>query len=462
MIPVQEWFLVITNMGIREAAKEMPGKGGKGRANMQVNDNTYRAYLEILRRELVPAMGCTEPISLAYAAAKARETLGAVPDRVVAEVSGNLIKNTKSVVVPNTNGLFGIEAAVAAGIAAGDASRELEVISSVTPEQKEAIAAFLVRDIIEVCAAESGLVFDLFIHVYSGASSASVRIVGSHSNIVYIEKDGQALLEREITEGSENLEEQEKNLLSIQEILTFADICQIDDVRETLDRQIAYNTAIAEEGLKNSWGANVGSVYLKYGRDGDVNTRAIAKAAAGSDARMSGCELPVIINSGSGNQGITVSVPVIEHARAMGAPEERLYRALVVSNLTGAHLKSGLGRLSAYCGVVSAGCAAGAGIAYLHGESESVILHTIVNCLAIDSGIVCDGAKPSCAGKIVAALETAMLGYRMALEGEEFKGGEGIVKKGVENTITSVGRLGKLGMAQTDREILAIMLDRNC
>lgn len=431
---------------------------------MQKNGTIYNAYLEILRQELVPAVGCTEPIALAYAAAKAREVLGEPPHKVVkvvVAVSGNLIKNTKSVVVPNTNGLCGIDAAIAAGIVAGEAGNDLQVLSGVTETQKADISDFVQKGIIEVVPADSDLVFDLSVSAFSADSSAKVRIVNSHSNIVLIEKDGQILQQWEFEEETRDILDEEKKLLSVENILEFAKTCDVGDVADFLDRQIAYNTAIGKEGLENSWGANIGSVYLKYAGQDGVHAQAIAMAAAGSDARMSGCELPVVINSGSGNQGITVSVPVIEYAKGIGASKEQLYRALLISNLIGIHIKSGMGRLSAYCGVVSAACASCAAIAYLCGEDDAVIRHALVNGLAIDSGIVCDGAKPSCAGKIVVALESAMLGYRMAKEGEQFRHGEGIVKKGIENTISSVGRLGKKGMGQTDKEILAIMLDRN-
>ncbi len=417
----------------------------------------YEAYLKILKYELVPAFGCTEPVSIAYGAAKASEILGEMPQNVIVEASGNIIKNVKSVVIPNTDGLKGLEAAVAAGIVAGKADKVLEVISEVTNRQREEIRDFLNRKCIHLKLAESDFLFDLVITVYSKESYAKVRISHSHTNIVLLEKDGKILFEKEMEEIHSEIVE-DKKLLNVEDIITFANEVSIEDVKEILDCQIQFNTAICEEGLKNSYGANIGKVILDtYGSD-DVKVRAKAKAAAGSDARMSGCELPVVINSGSGNQGITVSVPVIEFARELQVSEETLYRALVISNLTAIHTKTGIGVLSAYCGAVSAGCAGGAGIAYLFGGSYREIAHTIVNSLAITSGIVCDGAKPSCAAKISTAIEAGIFGYYMFKENQQFRGGDGIVKKGVEETIRSVGKLGKIGMLETDKEILKIMI----
>lgn len=413
----------------------------------------YDAYISVLREELIPAMGCTEPIALAYAAAKAREILGKIPDKVVLEASGNIIKNVKSVIVPNTDGMKGMETAVAIGIIAGDASRGLEVISQVSEKQKEAMKQFLNKPGVKVFPAQSNRVFDIVLQLWSGEEHVRLRIVDEHTNLVLIEKNGQKLLEKEIRKEEESSDE----WMTVASIYQFAQECNLDDVRDIIKRQIGYNTAIAEEGLKNSWGANIGRTILKYGDAGSVHVRAKAKAAAGSDARMGGCEMPVVINSGSGNQGITVSLPIIEYAKELESTEEQLYRALVLANLLGLHQKAGIGRLSAYCGAVSAGCAAGAGIAYLQGCTLEQISHLIVNCLAITSGIVCDGAKPSCAAKIAVSIDAAILAYRMMLEEQEFKGGEGIIKKGVENTIREVSALGRDGMKGTDEEILRIM-----
>lgn len=428
---------------------------------MKRTDQRYREYVEILNRELVPAMGCTEPITIAYAAAKARETLGALPQRVKVEASGNIIKNVKSVVVPNTNHLKGIEAAAAAGIIAGDAGRVLEVLSAVSEAQKAAIADYLARNVIEVCRAQSDYVFDIVVTVWAGEDEARVRIAHYHTNIVLIEKNGEKLMDQMLDcyrEPEREKADQPEDCLNIEEIIDFVNSLAVEDVKPVLQRQAQYNMAIAEEGLRGNYGANIGRVLLKtYGES--VSNRAKAKAAAASDARMSGCELPVVINSGSGNQGITASVPVIEYAREMGVGEDKMYRALALSNLVAIHQKRCIGTLSAYCGAVSAGGAAGAGIAYLYGGGLKEIAHTLVNCLAITSGIVCDGAKPSCAAKIAVAIDAAILGYAMYEDGQQFRAGEGIIKKGVEATISSVGRLGKIGMRETDNEIIRIMIN---
>lgn len=433
---------------------------------MDKTDIRYQSYVKILSEELVPAMGCTEPIAIAYAAAKAREVLGMMPDQVKIGVSDNIIKNVKSVVVPNTNGMRGIEAAAVAGIVGGDASRQLEVIAEVTEEEKEVMRKFLEQTPVKVEAIDNGIIFDIIITLHKENASAVVRISQYHTNIVYVEKNGEVLLDATKVEQKntcEDLSEVEtgltdKSLLNIKGILEFADTCEISDVKAVLDRQIQYNSLIAEEGLLGDYGANIGSTYLKfYGYE--VRNRAIAKAAAGSDARMSGCELPVIINSGSGNQGITVSVPVIEYAKDLAVPKEKLYRALIVSNLIAVHEKTGIGRLSAYCGAVSAGCAAGCGIAYLQGGDYRAISHTLVNSLAIVSGIICDGAKSSCAAKIASSVEAGILGFHMYQNGQQFRGGEGIVTTGVEATIRNVGQLGREGMRQTDKEIVKIMLN---
>lgn len=433
---------------------------------MDKTDIRYQSYVTILSEELVPAMGCTEPIAIAYAAAKAREVLGMMPDQVKIGVSDNIIKNVKSVVVPNTNGMRGIEAAAAAGIVGGDTSRQLEVIAEVTEEEKEVMREFLEQTPVKVEAIDNGIIFDIIITLHKENASTVVRISQYHTNIVYVEKNGEVLLDATKVEQKntcEDLSEVEtgltdKSFLNIKGILEFADTCEIADVKAVLDRQIQYNSLIAEEGLLGDYGANIGSTYLKfYGYE--VRNRAIAKAAAGSDARMSGCELPVIINSGSGNQGITVSVPVIEYAKDLAVPKEKLYRALIVSNLIAVHEKTGIGRLSAYCGAVSAGCAAGCGIAYLQGGDYRAISHTLVNSLAIVSGIICDGAKSSCAAKIASSVEAGILGFHMYQNGQQFRGGEGIVTTGVEATIRNVGQLGREGMRQTDKEIVKIMLN---
>lgn len=426
----------------------------------------YQAYTQILKEELIPAMGCTEPIAIAYAAAKAREVLGSMPDLVKIGVSNNIIKNVKSVIVPNTGGMKGIESAAVAGIVAGRAEKALEVISEVTDEQKEKMGEFLNTVPVSVEAVDNGFIFDILIALYNGPECAIVRIINYHTNIVCIKKNNVLLLntvnEQNNSCANENPVESgltDKSLLTIEEIYDFANTCDLADVQDVIARQIEFNTIISDEGLRNEYGANVGSTMLKFYGD-NVRNRAIARAAAGSDARMSGCELPVVINSGSGNQGITVSVPVIEYAKSLGASKEQLYRALVLSNLIAIHEKAGIGRLSAYCGAVSAGCAAGCGIAYLYGADCEGIEHTLVNALAIVSGIICDGAKPSCAAKIASSVQAGILGYHMYLNGQEFKGGDGIVTKGVENTIRNIGRLGREGMRETDKEIVNIMMNQ--
>jgi L-cysteine desulfidase len=425
--------------------------------NMNTNEKIYHTYVDILRRELVSAMGCTEPTALAYCAAVARETLGALPERITVEASGNIIKNVKSVVVPNTGGRRGIATAAAIGVLGGDAHAGLEVISHVGDEAIARLESYLKQAQIDVKPLVSDNVLDMIVTVEGGSSRAKVRIANEHTNIVLIEKDGQVLQQKDPNAApkAENLPDY--NLLNVQDIYDFACRCDLDDVRDILDRQIRQNTAIAEEGLRNDYGANIGKVLLKTGND--LRTKARAWAAAGSDARMNGSEMPVVICSGSGNQGLTASLPVIVYARGMGVGEEKLYRALLISNLITLHAKTGIGRLSAYCGAVSAGAGAGAGIAYLHGGDEQDIAHTIVNTLAITSGIVCDGAKSSCAAKIATAVETGIFGYDMYRNGQQFYAGDGLVVKGVENSIANFGRLARIGMRDTDREIILMMTE---
>lgn len=421
-------------------------------------DVIYQTYIDILKEELVPAMGCTEPIALAYAAAKAREVLGEIPDKVVVEASGSIIKNVKSVIVPNTNHLKGIPAAVAAGVVAGKAEKKLEVIASVTIEEVKQIQKYLHSKEIIVLHIDSGITFDIVVSVYKDNSYAKVRIANYHTNIVLIEKDGNKLFET-MVESEKEERVADRSLLNVKDIWEFARIVDISDVKGLLDKQIKYNMAISEKGLSGNYGANIGKVLLKMYGD-NIKIRAKALAAAGSDARMNGCELPVIINSGSGNQGITTSVPVIAYARELEVSDETLYRALSLANLVTIHQKTGIGRLSAYCGAVSAGAGAGAGIAFLYGGDYKDIIHTIVNTLAIVSGMVCDGAKASCAAKIVSAVDAAILGFHMYQEGQQFLGGDGLVMKGVEETIANIGRLGKEGMREANEEIIKIMVGK--
>lgn len=425
---------------------------------MKRNEEKYQAYVQILKEELVPAMGCTEPIALAYAAAKAREVLGEIPDEVKVEASGSIIKNVKSVIVPNTNHLKGIPAAAAAGIIAGHAEKELEVIAEVSEEQIRQMKDFLQNTKITVEHVDNGITFEIIVTLKKGESYSKVRIANYHTNIVHIEKDHEVLLDIPV-EGESEEGLTDRSLLDMKDIWDFVNTVEVDVIREVISRQIEYNTAIADEGLRGDYGANIGSVLLDTYGDADVKVRAKARAAAGSDARMNGCELPVIINAGSGNQGMTCSLPVLEYARELKAGEDKTYRALALSNLVAIHQKTGIGRLSAYCGAVSAGAAAGAGIAYLCGGGYEEVIHTVVNALAIVSGMVCDGAKASCAAKIAESVDAGILGYNMYLRGQQFYAGDGIVTQGVEATIHNIGRLGKDGMKETNEEIIKMMIE---
>ncbi len=425
---------------------------------MEKSNVKYGAYVKILEEELKPAMGCTEPIALAYAAAMARKVLGEMPDKVVIGASGSIIKNVKSVIVPNTDHLKGIPAAATAGIVGGDPDKELEVIANVTPEQIAQMREFLANTDISVEYVDNGLTFEIVVTLYKGESYSKVRIVNYHTNIVLIEKNGEKLKEIVVDgEGEEGLTD--RSLLNMEDIWDFINTVDVEDIKPVLERQMKYNMAIAEEGMKGNYGANIGKVLLDMNGN-DVRTRARAMAAAGSDARMNGCELPVIINSGSGNQGITASVPVVVYARELGVDEDKLYRALALSDLTAIHQKTPIGRLSAYCGAVSAGAGAGAGIAYLCGGGFDEVAHTIVNAVAILSGTICDGAKASCAAKIAEAVDAGILGYNMYIRGQQFYDGDGIVTKGVDNTMKNVGRLAREGMKATNTEIINIMIGR--
>ncbi len=423
---------------------------------MKKGDFLYQQYLNILHEELKPAMGCTEPIALAYAGAKARQVLGQIPDKIRLFVSGNIIKNVKSVVVPNTGGLHGMAAALSAGIVAGDADKELEVISVVPKQMHEKIKEYMQTVDLEIQPAYSDLVFDIDLFVHAGSDVVRLRIINHHTNIVHIQKNDEIILELPVCESSED-HLTDKSCLNIADIVAFADCVDVEDIRGVVGRQIEFNMAIAKEGLENNWGANVGSVILRH-QGQSVEKKACAWAAAGSDARMSGCEKPVIICSGSGNQGITASVPVVVFAKEKGISEDKMLRAVALSDLVTLYQKVGTGRLSAYCRAISAGCGAAAAIAYLQGGDERTIAHTIVNAVAILSGTICDGAKPSCAAKIAAAVDAGLLGYHMFLENQQFYGGDGIVTKGVDKTVRNVGILAREGMRQTDRTILEIML----
>ncbi|EHQ90739.1 serine dehydratase subunit alpha family protein [Desulfosporosinus youngiae] len=423
---------------------------------MQIKSKKYWDYVSILKEELVPAMGCTEPIALAYAAAKAKEVLGVLPSGSRVAVSGNIIKNVKSVIVPNTGGLKGIEAAVAAGIIAGNPSKTLEVLSDIKEEDKPRIQDYRETHDIRIIPYEGDLVFYISVTVYAGNSYATVVIEDYHTNIVYIEKDGNALFRSEAELNNVNLTD--RGALNVEEILAFVDMVDLTDIADVIGRQIEYNSAIAADGMKNNWGANIGKVLVNTYGD-DVKIRAKAMAAAGSDARMGGCEKPVIILSGSGNQSLTASLPVIEYAKELKVSQDKLFRAVALADLITIHQKTSVGRLSAFCGAVSAGCAAGAGIAYLCNGDYDAIAHTVVNALAIVSGIVCDGAKSSCAAKIASAVDAGLIGFSMYQSGQEFCGGDGIITKGVDNTIANVGRMASKGMRETDSEIIKIMVE---
>lgn len=420
-----------------------------------MTEQQKQSFTSILLEELVPAMGCTEPISLAFAAAIAKQCLGALPERTVVSVSGNIIKNVKSVIVPHTGGLRGIGAAVAAGFVAGDAFRMLEVLSDVRPSQIPQIAQYMQDHPIELRQASSEHLFEIVIDATANGHTVQVVLLDGHTNVTKVMRDGQELYRSCSAIGAE--EKTDRTILTVEAIVEYADTVELEQVEECLQRQIDYNTAIAKEGLSGKYGAAIGRVLLDSIGDA-VENRAKAWAAAGSDARMSGCEMPVVINSGSGNQGLTASLPVIVYARELGAPRETLYRALLVSNLLTVHLKTGIGCLSAYCGAVSAGAGAGAGITYLMGGRFREIAHTVVNALAINSGIICDGAKASCAAKIASAVEAGILGMNMYRNGHQFFGGDGIVTKGIEPTIRNVSELARNGMKETDREILKIMM----
>lgn len=416
---------------------------------------TMTSYIEILRRELIATTGCTEPIAIAYCAAKLRDILEGIPERIKVEVSGNILKNAKSATVPGTGGLKGIPAAVSAGIIAGDADLKLQVISRVPEEKHLEIKRYLETACLEIIGVETLHTLDICLSGYLGGSSARVHILDSHSNIVEIAKNGQAIFHAASWAGETKLLPEYAGL-SVERILRFADTVPTDRIAELFDRQIACNLAIAEEGLRGEWGAGIGKMLWKNGGT-DARSEAMAYAAAGSDARMSGCELPVVILSGSGNQGMSASLPVIRYAQHLKASRDKLYRALSVSALVTVHQKNGIGKLSAYCGAVSAGVGAGAGIAYLIDGSLDAVSHTIVNAVAILSGTICDGAKPSCAAKIAFAVEAGILGYEMYRNNKQFYGGDGIVAKGVDNTIINVGILARDGMKETDRIIIDIM-----
>jgi len=418
---------------------------------------TYEAYVAILNEELVPALGCTEPIAIAFAAAKAVSLLGCRPERMELHCSGNIVKNVQGVTVPNSGGLKGIEAAAILGALGGDPAKDLEVLQSVDPKYITETAQLVGTGYCESILVEGVENLYLLAKVFNGDHSAEVEIENLHTNIIRMSQDGTDIYRKESGHcGSRAADD--KGLLNVRDILAFADCVKLMDVEDVINRQIAMNCAISNEGLRNTYGANVGRTLLEaYGED-CVEVRARARAAAGSDARMSGCSMPVVINSGSGNQGITASLPVIEYANHLGVSHEKMCRALVVSNLVSLHQKKYIGSLSAYCGAVCAACGSGAAITYLHGGSYEEVANTIINTIANVGGIVCDGAKPSCAAKIASAVDAAIMGHHMAIRGRSFQSGEGLVQLDVEQTIQNLGTVGRDGMRVTDLEILNIML----
>lgn len=423
---------------------------------MNKNNEKYNAYIQILSDELQVALGCTEPNALAYCACILKEQLGEIPEFCKVTVCGNIIKNAKSVIVPNTDKLKGIECSVAAGFFASCSQDKLQVLGSVTQKDTPQIKAYATSG--KITVEKSDCNKTLYIDICGQANGKSARVVieDSHTNVVLIQKDGAEVYRQNVERETEKSQEQYA-LLNLQDIFDFANTVDLQCVREIIERQIRYNSAISAEGLRGNYGAQVGKVLLSQGKD--VLTRAQAAAAAGSDARMSGCDLPVVIVSGSGNQGMTASLPVLEYAKEVGATKDDTIRALVLSNLITIHQKTGIGKLSAFCGAVSAGAGASCGIAYLLGGDVDVVTHTLINALAITSGLVCDGAKPSCAGKIATAVYGGLLGYNMYKHGQQFFAGDGIITKGAENTIANVSRLAKKGMSQTDKEILDIMTE---
>lgn len=418
----------------------------------------YANYLNILKHELVPALGCTEPIAIAYASAKATQVLGEFPDTIEMSCSGNIIKNVKGVTVPNSGGLKGIDVAAILGAVGGNADKALEVLESITPEHIERTKELVEKRICSCSLVEGVANLYIVAKVSKGDHYAEVTIVNQHTNITRIVKDGEVLLDQPVEAEAEDAGV-DKSTLTVKDILDFANQVKMEDIEEIIDRQVKMNTAISQEGLDNNYGAQVGKTLMHvWGKA--VTTRACARAAAGSDARMGGCSMPVVINSGSGNQGMTVSLPVIAYAEEWEVSREKMFRSLVVSNLIAIHQKYYIGSLSAYCGAVSAACGAGAGITYMYGGNYQQVSLTIINTLGNVGGIVCDGAKPSCAAKIASSVDAALMAFHLSIQNKSFLPGEGIIKGDVEETIKSMGYIGRVGMRATDTEILNIMIDR--
>lgn len=417
----------------------------------------YNAYVSLLRSELTMATGCTEPIAIAYAGAKLREVLGAIPERCTVYCSGNIVKNVMAVTVPNSGGAKGIDTAAVLGMVGGDASQVLDVLHAVTPEHIALMQKLVASGMCQTELVEDVANLYIRMEATAGADSALVEIVDYHSNITRIERNGEVLL-RAGDGPKEAEEEPDKSLLNMRDILAFAEEADIEAVREVLENQLRCNSRICEEGLANPWGAEVGRTIME-GDDGHtLSSRACAYAAAGSDARMNGCPLPVVINSGSGNQGIAVSMPLLVYAREYDVPHEKLLRALALANLTALHQKRFIGSLSAYCGATSAATASACGIAWMLGGDYDVVCGVITNSINTIGGMICDGAKSSCASKIATATSMALLALNMSRKGRVLKPGEGLVEDDIEQTIASVGRMGCIGMKCTDVEILKIML----
>ena len=417
----------------------------------------FEAFIRILKEELIPAVGCTEPIAIALSAAKATEILGCIPDKITVRVSGNIVKNAKSVIVPNTGGMIGIQAAAAAGIIVGNTQKSLEILKDVSDVQRKAIADYLEHHTVEVELSDSGRVFEICTEVISGKEHASVIIADEHTNFIYMEKNGKVLYQKD---GNENGNDDEKALfqITIPKIVCFADQVELLKIEEMISRQIDYNTQIAEIGLQENCGANVGKTLLSQYDKNDVRVRARAKATAGSDARMSGSFTRVVVLCGSGNQGITAVVPVAEYANELKQSREKLIRAVIVSDLVAIYLKKGIGKLSAFCGALCAGIGAACGISYLTGGREEEIAYTISNACGVLPGMICDGAKSSCAAKIAAAVDSGIFALEMYREGQKFLPGEGLITNNVDTTVKNIARLGRVGLRAADNEILQMML----
>ena len=423
-----------------------------------MDNRIYKAYVSLLREELTMATGCTEPIAIAYAGAKIREILGAVPDHCTVFCSGNIIKNVMAVTVPNSGGMRGIDTAALLGMIGGDASVELDVLHAVTEEHIQEMLRLKKAGICSCELVEGVANLYIRIEAEAGNDTALVEIREYHANITRLEKNGIRL-----KSGSEETEKavlEDRTYLNVRDILQFADELNVEDVREILENQIRCNSAISEEGLRHPWGAQVGRTIEEIGEKGNLIDLARARAAAGSDARMNGCPMPVVINSGSGNQGIALTMPLVVYAEANAVEHDRLLRALALSNLIALHEKRFIGSLSAYCGAVSAATASACGVAYMLGAEYDVICGVLINSLNTTGGMVCDGAKSSCAAKIATAVGMALLAMEMSLRERVFREGEGLVEADVEQTIQSIGRMGRVGMKSTDVEILNIMLGK--